>query len=55
MNLGSLNVCGCGMDEKKCMVVELFKERKLNILSLCETKMKVSGVPENEDHKVIVS
>ncbi len=34
---GALNVRGCGMDEKKCMIVDLFKERKLDILDLSET------------------
>ena len=55
LNLGSLNVCGCGMDEKKCMVVELFKERKLDILALSETKVKGSGSKEWEGQRVIVS
>ena len=46
---------GCGMDEKKCMVVELFKERKLDILALSETKVKGSGSREWEGQIVIVS
>ena len=55
LNLGSLNVRGCGMDEKKCMIVELFKERKLDILALSETKVKGSGSREWEGQRVIVS
>ena len=46
---------GCGMDEKKCMIVELFKERKLDILALSETKVKGSGSREWEGQRVIVS
>ena len=41
---GALNVRGCGMDEKKCMIVDLFKERKLDILALSETEVKGQGV-----------
>ena len=46
---------GCGMDEKKCMIVDLFKERKLDILALSETKVKGQGVQEWEGERVIVS
>ena len=52
---GALNVRGCGMDEKKCMIVDLFKERKLDILALSETKVKGQGVQEWEGERVIVS
>ena len=46
---------GCGMDEKKCMVLELFKERKLDILALSETKVKGSRSRGWEGKRVIVS
>ena len=55
LNLGVLNVRGCGTDEKKCMVVDVFKERKLDILALSETKVKGSGLREWEGQRVIVS
>ena len=44
---------GYGMDEKKCMVVELFKERKLDILALSDTRWKVV-TRENGRGKLIV-
>ena len=43
------------MDEKKCMVVNVFKERKLDIMALSETKVKGSGLREWEGQRVIVS
>ena len=46
---------GCGMDEKKCMIVDIFKNRKMDILALSETKVKGSGLREWEGQKVIVS
>ena len=46
---------GCGMDEKKCIVVELFKERKLDILALSEAKVKGSGSREWKEQRVIVT
>ncbi|MEL7523216.1 MAG: endonuclease/exonuclease/phosphatase family protein, partial [Cyanobacteria bacterium J06553_1] len=46
---------GCGMDEKKCMIVDIFKERKLDVMALCETKVKGQGVQEWEGERVIVS
>ena len=52
---GSLNVRGCNMDEKKCMIVDMFKERKLDILALSESKVKGEGVREWEGERVIVS
>ena len=55
LDLGVLNVRGCGMDEKKCMVVNVFKERKLDIMALSETKVKGSGLREWEGQRVIVS
>ena len=32
-----MNVRGCGADEKKCMIVDIFKERKMDVLALSET------------------
>ena len=46
---------GCGIDEKKCMVVDVLKERKLDIMSLSETNVKVSGLREWEGQRVIAS
>ena len=34
--MGTLNVRGCGMDEKKCMIADMFKERKMDVLVLNE-------------------
>ena len=53
--MGTLNVRGCNMEEKKCMIVDMFKERKLDILSLSESKVKGEGVREWEGERVIVS
>ena len=55
LSLGTLNVRGCNMSEKKCMIVDMFKERKLDVLALCETKVKGRGVLEWEGQHVIVS
>ena len=46
---------GCNKDEKKCMIADMFKERKLDVLALCETKVKGKGEREWEGQKVIVS
>ena len=46
---------GCGMDDKKCMIVDIFKERKLDVMALSETKVKGKGVQEWEGQRVIVS
>ena len=46
---------GCNKDEKKCMIVDMFKERKLDVLALCETKVKGKGEREWEGQRVIVS
>ena len=53
--VGTLNVRGCNMDEKKCMIVDMFKERKLDVLALSESKVKGEGVREWEGERVIVS
>ena len=55
LKLGSLNVRGCGMDGKKCMIVDIFKERKLDVMALSETKVKGKGVQDWEGQRVIVS
>ena len=53
--MGCLNVCGCGADEKKCMIVDMFKERKMDVLALSETTVKGEGEREWEGEQVIVS
>ena len=55
LTAGCLNVCGCGADGKKCMIVDMFKERKLDVLALSETKVKGKGEREWEGKRVIVS
>ena len=46
---------GCGMDEKKCMIVDIFNERKLDVMALSETKLKGEGERMWEGQRVIVS
>ena len=46
LTVGCLNVCGCGADEKKCMIVDMFKERKMDVLALSETNVKGEGEQE---------
>ena len=46
---------GCNGREKKCMIVDMFEERKLDVLGLCETKVKGRGVQDWEGERVIVS
>ena len=46
---------GCNKDEKKCMIADIFKERKLDVLALSETKVKGEGEREWEGQRVIVS
>ena len=41
--MGTLNVRGCNMDEKRCMIVNMFRERKMDVLVLSETKVKGTG------------
>ena len=53
--VGTLNVRGCGMDEKKCMIVDMFKERKMDVLVLSETKVKGKRETEWEGERVVVS
>ena len=53
--VGTLNVHGCNMDEKKCMIVDMFRERKMDVLVLSETKVKSIGECEWEGERVIVS
>ena len=53
--MGCINVRGCGKSEKKCMIVDMFVERKLDVLALSETKVKGQGVQDWEGHRVIVS
>ena len=43
------------MDEKKCQIIDLFKERKLDVLALSETKVKGKGEQIWEGQRVIVS
>ena len=53
--MGCLNVRGCGADEKTCMIVDMFKKRKMDVLALSETKVKGEGEREWEGERVIVS
>ena len=53
--MGCLNVRGCGKNEKKCQIVDMFKERKLDVLALSETKVKGKGEHTWEGQRVIVS
>ena len=53
--VGTLNVRGCNTDEKRCMIVNMFKERKMDVLVLSETKVKGTGEREWEGERVIVS
>ena len=53
--VGTLNVRGCNMDEKKCMIVDMFRKRKMDVLVLSETKVKGIGEREWEGERVIVS
>ena len=41
--VGTLNVRGCSTDEKRCMIVNMFRERKMDVLVLSETKVKGTG------------
>ena len=42
--LGSLNVRGCStIESKRCEIGCMFSRRKMDILALCETKMKGRG------------
>ena len=55
LTVGTLNVRGCNVDVKKCMVVDMFKERKLDVVVLTETKVKGKGECEWEGERVVVS
>ena len=46
---------GCNTDEKRCMIVNMFRERKMDVLVLSETKVKGTGEREWEGERVIVS
>ena len=35
--VGTLNVRGCNTDVKRCMIVNMFRERKMDVLVLSET------------------
>ena len=52
--VGTLNVHGCNMDEK-CMIMDMFRERKMDSLVLSKTKVKGIGEREWEGERVIVS
>ena len=43
------------MDEKKCMLVDVFKERKLDIMALSETKVRDNGLRAWEGQRAIIS
>ena len=53
--MGCLNVRGCGTDDKKSMIVDVFTERKMDVLALSETKVKREVEREWEGGTVIVS
>ena len=55
LKIGCLNASGCGIDYKKCMIVDVFKEGKLDVMALSETKVKGEGLQEWEGQKVTVS
>lgn len=55
LTVGCLNVRGCGADEKKCMIADMFKERKMDVLALSETKVKGKGEREWESERLVVS
>ena len=55
LTVGYLIVHGCGADEKKCMIVDMYKVGKMDVLALSETKVKVEGERKWEDERVIVS
>ena len=45
--LGCLNVRGCStIESKRCEIGSMFVERKMDVLGLCETKMKGKGEAE---------
>ena len=45
--VGCLNVRGCStIESKRCEIASMFVERKMDILALCETKMKGKGEAE---------
>ena len=33
LTVSCLNVRGCGANEKQCMIVDMFKERKMDVLA----------------------
>ena len=42
--MGSLNVCGCStIESKRCEIGCMFGRRGMDVLALCETKMKEKG------------
>ena len=53
--VGNLNARGCADDLKRCVIVKMFRERKMDILVLSETKVKGKGECEWEGERVIVS
>ena len=40
LTVGCLNVHGRGADERKCMIVDMFKERKMDVLALSDSEVK---------------
>ena len=44
LRMGCLNVRGCGEVEKRDEIGCTFEERKLDVLSLSETKLRGSGI-----------
>ena len=55
LTVGTLNVRGCSIDVKKCMIADMFKERKMDVAVLTETKVKGKGESEWEGERVVIS
>ena len=43
ITLGTLNMCDSNIAEKKNMNIDIFKERKMDVLTLCKTKVRGEG------------
>ena len=43
LKIGAWNVRGCGSESKRCVIAKVFEERSLDVLAVCETKLKGKG------------